>query len=193
MNILTDKLPDCVEIDGIKYSVFTDFRIWMEFDRIMHRVELSTKDKFMMIFRLCLDIRRCKILPEDMMASMEALKRFYLCGKEIKETGAKKCERALDYDYDSGYLYSAFLTQYGIDLLSVPYMHWYVFCALLEGLEEGREIIKIMRFRLARPEEEQNAEKRKYLKRMKEFYALNDSGTEKNKEEEIAEIIFKAF
>lgn len=193
MNIFTDALPDFVTVDGMKYGVLTDFRIWMEFDRIMHRRDISTKDMIMMCFRLCLDSERCRILPEDIIATMEAFKRFYLCGKESKGADTEIKERALDYSCDSGYIYSAFLTQYGIDLLSVPYMHWYVFCALLEGLEGTREIIKIMRYRLARPEKEQNAEKRKYLKRMKEFYALADTRSEREREEEIANILFEAF
>ena len=67
MNILTDALPDIVTVNGVKYAVLTDFRIWMEFDRIIHQNEISTRDKLMMIVRLCLDYERCKLLPEDIM------------------------------------------------------------------------------------------------------------------------------
>lgn len=191
MNILTDALPDIVTVNGVKYAVLTDFRIWMEFDRIIHQNEISTRDKIMMIVRLCLDYERCKLLPEDIMEVMEAFKGFYLCGKESKGRATEKCERVLDFSEDSAYIYSAFLTQYGIDLLSIPYMHWYVFCALLEGLESGREISRIMQFRRCKPEREQNAEKRKYLKRMKDFYALTKG--EAIKETEIADVLFEIF
>lgn len=193
MNIITDALPDFVTVGKVKYKVHTDFRIWMEFDRILHQRDIETKDKIMMIFKLCLENKRCKILPEEVTEMMEALKLFYLCGKEEKSVKMEKKERVLDFAEDSGYIYSAFLAQYGIDLLSIPYMHWYVFFALLDGLEDEREIIKIMRFRLAKPEKEQNPEKIKYLKRMKEFYALPDTRTEREKEEEIANILFEAF
>ncbi len=193
MNIFIDALPDFVTVDGIKYGVLTDFRIWMEFDKILHQSELSAKDKIMMIISLCIDRENCKILPEDAMETMEALCSFYLCGKERKGTDNDKKERVLDFSGDSGYIYSAFLTQYGIDLLSIPYMHWYVFCALLDGLENAREITKIMQFRRCRPEQEKNAEKRKYLKRMKEFYALSDTRSRREREEEIADVLFEAF
>ncbi len=193
MNILTDALPDFVAVKNVKYKVLTDFRIWMEFDRIIHQKDISAKDKIMMILRLCLDGEQSKVLPENVMEIMESLKIFYFCGKENKVTGTGKKEKAFDFSEDSGYIYSAFLTQYGIDLLSIPYMHWYVFYALLEGLEDSREFIKIMRFRLCEPEKEKNSEKRKYLKRMKAFYALSDTRSEREKEEEIADILFEAF
>ncbi len=193
MNILTDTLPDFVTVKDVKYKVLTDFRIWMEFDRILHQNDIDVKDKIMMIFKLCIDNKKCKILSEDVTEMMEALKLFYLGGKEKKGINTSKKERVLDFSEDSGYIYSAFLAQYGIDLLSIPYMHWYVFFALLDGLEDERELIKIMRFRLAKPEKEQNPEKRKYLKRMKEFYALPDTRSEREKEEEIANVLFEAF
>lgn len=193
MNILIDALPDFVTVKDVKYGVLTDFRIWMEFDSIMHSSTISTKDRIMMIVRLCFDRDKCKVLPEDVMEAMDALCGFYLCGKKNKGTDKGKKGRALDFTQDSGYIYSAFLAQYGIDLLSIPYMHWYVFCSLLEGLEDSREIIKIMRFRLCEPEREQSTEKRKYLKRMKEFYALPDTRSEREREEEIANILFEAF
>lgn len=193
MNILIDALPDFVTVKNVKYGVLTDFRIWMEFDRIMHLNDISTKDKIMMILRLCLDSQRCKVLPQDVMATMDALCCFYTRGKKSKGADKGKKERALDFSKDSGYIYSAFLAQYGIDLLSIPYMHWYVFCSLLEGLEDTREIVKIMRYRLCEPEREQNAEKRKYLKRMKRLYALPDTRSEREREEEFANILFEAF
>ncbi len=193
MNIITDGLPDFVAVKSVKYKVLTDFRIWMEFDRILHQKDISAKDKIMMIMCLCLDLKCGIILPEDAMEMMGALSRFYLCGKEGRNENAVKKERAYDFSEDSGLIYSAFLTQYGIDLLSVPYMHWYVFCSLLEGLESSREFVKVMRYRLSEPEKEQNPEKRKYLKRMKAFYALPDTRTESEKDEQIAQVLFEAF
>ncbi|MBR5808751.1 MAG: hypothetical protein IKY39_01420 [Clostridia bacterium] len=193
MNILTDALPDFVAVGNVKYKVNTDFRIWMEFERVIQNTDTSAKDKVMMILRLCLDSERLKALPEDVLSIMGALKKFYLRDKENKATTAKKQDRALDFAEDSGYIYSAFLTQYGIDLLSIPYMHWYVFCALLEGLEETREFVKIMRFRVCDPDKEHNTEKRKYLKRMKEFYALADLRSESEKEEDIAKVLLEVF
>lgn len=190
MNILTDSLPRFVDVNNRSYAVHTDFRIWIEFDRTMHLKDISTKDKIMLIFNLCFN-KTHKILPEDVDGAMDALCSFYLCEKDIKKKGnsTRKSERAIDFSEDSGYIYSAFLTQYGIDLLSVPYLHWYVFCALLEGLEDDRSIKKIIKYRICRPESARSKEKKEYLAKMKEIYALTDTRTNEEKEEELADIL----
>jgi len=195
MNILTDTLPDYITVGRVNYPILTDFRIWIEFERTMNLIDTETKDKIMMVLKLCLDGERCRIMPEDIKAAIKELSSFYLCGKAQKNGGAVAgdSERAFDFSSDSGYIYSAFLTQYGIDLLAAPYMHWHVFCALLEGLEETRRIKKIISFRLCRPEDAENHEKRKYLKKMKEIYALADIRSDKEKDEEVAEILSKIF
>ena len=55
MNILTDCLPGWIEVDGKRLGIRTDFRIWIEFDRIMHQRELAPKEKFFMISALCIE------------------------------------------------------------------------------------------------------------------------------------------
>ena len=54
---------------------------------------------------------------------------------------------ALDYELDSDYIYSAFLSQYGIDLLEVEDLHWHKFLALMKGLKDDEIICKIMSYR----------------------------------------------
>lgn len=191
MNILTDNLPEFVRVKDAEYRVYTDFRIWLEFDRIMHLSDIDAKDKIMMALCLCFDKSECKVLPMDISDAIDALQTFFLCGKK-REPEPLKTERVLDFSEDCNYIYSAFLTQYGIDLMSVPYLHWYTFCALFEGLEEQRKIVEIMRFRAQDPEKVQNPEKKKYLKRMKALYSL--PGTfEKCTDEAVAGVLFEAF
>ena len=161
MNILVDKLPEFVTVGERRYSVYTDFRIWIEFDSIIHLDNLSAKDKTMMAINLC--FQKSKVLPEDAFEAIEALEGFYLCGKKNKK-GLGKSEPILDFSKDWAYIYSAFLTQYGIDRLSVPYLHWYAFCALFESLEESRKIVQIMQFRACDLNSVQNPEKKQYLK-----------------------------
>lgn len=195
MNIFTESLPDFVVINGQKYPVLTDFRIWTEFDEILHLDNVETKDKIMMIFNLCIDKERCRFLPDDWEAGMEALSGFYLCRKktETKKTANTNGERAFSFCEDSGYIYSAFLTQYGIDLVSVPYMHWYLFRALFDGLEDARQIMKIIRWRTCDTEGVQDREKKKYLKKMKEIYKLSSLKGEKRQDGEVADILSRVF
>ena len=193
MNIFTQKLPDVITIDGVRYGINTDFRIWMEFDEIIHQAELSVKDKMMMIFMLCFDKKRCPFFPEDPKKAMDCLCKFYsIENRKIpmskKEENAKK---AFCFSQDSGYIYSAFLTQYGIDLLNIPYLHWHVFMALFNGLDGNCKLMKIIRWRLCDLSDVQDAKKRDFLRQMKELHALdNQKGCD---ESELAEILSKAF
>ena len=191
MNILTDALPDFITVEGRKYGINTDFRIWLEFDRTMHLEDVSVKDRMMMAAKLCFDKERCRVYPENVNETMDGFLSFFLCGKKAeKETGG---ERAFSFYHDSEYIYSAFLTQYGIDLLSVPYMHWYVFSALFSGLEEERRIMKIINWRLLDTDSVENKEKRKCFKKMKELYALPDTKSSEEKEKDFAEVLSQAF
>ena len=192
MNIFTENLPESVEVDGVKYPVFTDFRIWTEFESILHMTDIETRDKVMLILNLCFDKEKCTFLPENWESAIKSLSSFYLCGKNA-ETGSgdmAMTERAFSFSEDSGYIYSAFLTQYGIDLVSIPYMHWYLFRMLFEGLEDRRRIMKIIRWRTCDPDSVQDREKKKYLKKMKEFYRLSPL---ERSDGELAEILSQAF
>lgn len=61
-----------------------------------------------------------------------------------KGTGRSKVQQIYNYEYDSGYIYAAFLYQYGFDLQDIEYLHWWKFRAMLEALKEDNEIVKIM-------------------------------------------------
>ena len=193
MNIFTQRLPEAITIDGIHYGIHTDFRIWMEFDKIMNQEDIDIKDKIMMVLMLCLDKDRCHMLPESPEKAMECLCSFFLAGnkKGHSEGPEKTSEKVFSFSEDSGYIYSAFLSQYGIDLLEIPYLHWHVFMALFNGLDENCKLMKIIRWRLCDADSIKDEKRRQHMRNMKELYALSDQ--KKYKETEIGEILFKAF
>ena len=169
MNIITDCLPSWIEISGRRLNIRTDFRIWMEFDRMMHLRDAPSREKFIMICRLCIeDDILGDISPDEI---MDGLCSFYLCGAKPNPKGADKAQPVFSFSQDSGYVFAAFLSRYGIDLLSNPYMHWFVFSALLKGLDDSCRLMKIMSWRGVEPEKENNPKRKKILRQMKEMYA----------------------
>lgn len=54
---------------------------------------------------------------------------------------------ALDYELDGDLIYSAFLGQYGIDLLEVEELHWHKFLALIRGLNDSTKLREVMGYR----------------------------------------------
>lgn len=194
MNILTDILPDSVMIDGKKYPVRTDFRVWLEFDRVL-ALSITEWEKAVILTRLCFDTKKCRKLPDSFEKAATALCNFYLCRQDEKKQHSKKTskERVFSFEEDADYIYAAFITQYGIDLTEVKYMHWYKFSALFKGLDENCRFMKIISWRGASVDEIQDEGRRKYIRKMKELYALPDNRTELEKQQDMADAISELF
>lgn len=189
MNILTDCLPEWIEAEGKRFRVRTDFRIWIEFDKIMHQAELDPKEKFSLIWALCAEDKN-PVYNLSADSVMEGLCSFYFCGgKTSANVQGKSTLPIFSFSEDSGYIYAAFLSSYGIDLVSIPYMHWFVFSALLKGLDDSSRLMKIMSWRSVEPENEKDPKRREFLSRMKAIYALPDMRTKEEKDRDIADAL----
>ena len=83
MNILTDRLPESVEVDGKEYAVHTDFRNWIQFEIVFSGGSMD-EAKFMKMLELCyID------LPPSLGSAVQSMFWFYSGG----EKGEKKMPR----------------------------------------------------------------------------------------------------
>lgn len=176
MNLLLDKLPK--EYDGIKIN--TDFRTFILFELLMQDNELSDNEKAMTAFSLFFDEE------VDIEKGIECILWFYRCGKEenknTKNTTEKNNKQIYSFEFDDEYIYSAFLQQYNIDLNSIKYLHWWKFKALLQGLSDDTQFVKIMSYRAIDLGKIKDKEERKRYKELQKLYALPDMRTEEQKE-----------
>lgn len=180
MNIITDGLPDCVEIDGGTYYINTDFRVWV-------KIELLFSDDVPEGYRLPLALGLAfDTIPENKEEAAEALLAFYSGGKntEKKASGKKKKSRKnrriYSFEYDSEYIYAAFMQAYGIDLADVE-MHWFKFKALFAALPDECLMSKIMGWRALEITKDMPEASRKRYAELKEAYRLPLSQTEEEK------------
>lgn len=180
MNIITDGLPDCVEIDGGTFHINTDFRVWV-------KIELLFSDDVPEGYRLPLALGLAfDTIPENKEEAAEALLAFYSGGKitEKKASGKKKKSRKnrriYSFEYDSEYIYAAFLQAYGIDLADVK-MHWFKFKALFAALPDECLMSKIMGWRALEITKDMPESSRKRYAELKETYRLPLSQTEEEK------------
>lgn len=180
MNIITDGLPDCVEIDGEIFHINTDFRVWV-------KIELLFSDDVPEGYRLPLALALAfDVIPENKEEAAEALLAFYSGGKntEKKPSGKKKKSRKnrriYSFEYDSEYIYAAFLQAYGIDLADVQ-MHWFKFKALFAALPDECLMSKIMGWRALEITKDMPEASRKRYAELKETYRLPLSQTEEEK------------
>lgn len=182
MNLLLDRLP--TEHEGLKIE--TNFRSFIMFELLMQDNKVSEQDKI----ALALNIFYNEV-PKDIKKAIDVILWFYARGdtdkKSSKKTEKNGKERIYSYEHDANYIYSAFLSQYGIDLNEIEYLHWWKFKSLFEGLNDENKICEIMGYRAVDLSKIKDKKQRDKYKKLKSAYALPDERTEEEKEQDFAD------
>lgn len=194
MNILCDTLPSFVEIDGEKYELNTDFKVWIKFHSIMCDKKLSNKEKFVLAIINCFNCKTCKKLPPNAESTLNAIIKFYGGNtKEEKENTAKSNKKKLfDFEEDAELIFSAFYMEYGIDLTETK-IHWHKFLALFRGMGDNNQFARIVSYRGINLDEIEDKTRRNFYAKMKKKYALSSCGEEPLAEGDIAEKLSQLF
>jgi len=137
MDLTRRGLPNVVEIDGSLYSIYTDFRVWMRFANQMKRLRRGEYIDVSYLFK--------NEMPS--FCRIDVLMEFLDPKCELPRKKQSSSEIILDYEIDGSYIYAAFMSQYGIDLVEVGELHWHKFLALFKGLKEDEMICRIMAYR----------------------------------------------
>ena len=137
MDLTKRGLPNVVEIDGIPYSIYTDFRVWMRFSIAVSKMKSTDRIDISYLFK---NERPTYCNIADLMT---------FCRPENPLPRAIRSSNVvvLDYELDADLIYSAFLGQYGIDLVEVQELHWHKFLALLNSLNESTKLREVMGYR----------------------------------------------
>lgn len=180
-NILLNELPK-ITPNGLKIE--TDFRESIRFELLMQDSSIDEVDKISIALNLYYDE-----INDNVKNAIDDMLWFFRCGKEIKTSQKNKKDKKNErqkqiysYEFDSEYIYSAFMQQYKIDLNSIKYMHWWKFKALFNGLTENTQIVKIMGYRAIDLTHIKDKEEKKKYKNLQRLYALPDMRTEQQKE-----------
>ena len=145
MNILTDTLPNCVNIGGKLFPINTDFRVGIHFEQLMLDEGISAETKFMEAKQLYFG--ETLLPPKFDEEITDKILWFYRCGKDEKKKAQTTHERVYDFDYDSKWIFAAFKEQYQIQIDENLKMHWWTFRALFDALSDDTEFVKIMGYR----------------------------------------------
>lgn len=180
-DLLTEALPESVWIHGKEYPIQCDFRIGIKLDGIL-RSELEDQEKIKQMLVLYFKDN----IPPDIPAAIDKIIWFYRCGELLDNEDEEKKKRryirrkskdpACVLTQDAPYAYAAFMDQYGIDLTSVTFMHWWKFMALFESLGDETKMSKIMYYRQASTSG-MSKERRAFINEMKKIYKIK--GTKK--------------
>ena len=177
MNILIDLLPSSVKINGTEYDINSDFRTSVLFSLLMEDDNLNEEEKVLQALNLYYPV-----VPDNSEKAIEKIKWFYSCGKLDNPIGNKKAraisKKVFDFEVDANYIYSAFMSQYNIDLQDIEELHWWKFKALLEGLKEDNKLSKIIEYRSVDLSKIKDKEQRKFYKDMQKQYSLKKENEE---------------
>jgi len=192
MNILIDKLPR--DYNGLKIE--TNFRSFILFELLMQDSELDIEEKIELSLKLFYKNIKFESVNE-MKKAVNGILYIYSLGrsetknkKETKKEGYKKQTAIYSYEHDANLIYSAFLSQYRIDLNEIEYLHWWKFRSLFEGLNDNNKICEIMGYRAIDISKIKDESQRKHYQKLKQKFALPDNRSEEEKEEEFANALW---
>lgn len=188
MNMLIDSLPHSICINGKEYAIRYDQKTAILYETMMLDNEVAAEEKPILALRLFYPI-----IPDDWQEALEGIQWFYRCGEEEqtkRKRGRGTQDRIYSFEHDASYIYSAFLSQYGIDLTEAT-LHWWKFRALFQGLNEDSALCKIMGYRGMDIPESMGKEQKEFYRKMKEQYRIPLAKGEQEKLNAIEEALLK--
>jgi hypothetical protein len=174
IDLIKGALPNTVSVGGKAFSIYTDFRVWMRF---CQEYDNWCQDKRQLFdFRYLFKNNFPSFEREEEM--IDILQFAY--PQNILPRGESIGIKILDYSIDADYIYSAFMQQYGIDLIEVEELHWHKFKALLGGLSDSTKLVQIMGYRCYEDSSEKNQQE--ICKKLRNEWELPQIETEEDRE-----------
>lgn len=175
MNVLFEKFPGTVLVNGKEYRVVTDFREWIKMQVFLSNTRKLTIHTVQMLLEWYLDPPPNNTTKEAIDALCWFLSGEGLgqekCQEESKEAIGKSNE-LFSFEQDASCIYCAFRSVYGIDIEAIPYMHWWKFLVLFSGLPADTEIQERIYYRGIDLNNIKSKEERKRIKEIKKRIAI---------------------
>ena len=176
MNVLFERFPQTVDIDGHEYRIVTDFREWIKLSELLKEVDRFTAATLEMLLEWYIDV------PPDTNKAICALQAFLsaeglyvqedAAGNEAEDVARNDGKPVYSFTHDAHCIYSDFQAVYGIDIETNPYMHWWKFLTLFGGLPADTETKERIYYRGVDLNEIKDKEERKRIKEIKKRLAL---------------------
>ena len=177
MNILIDYLPTSFVINNKTYEFNCGFRESIIFTLMMQDDSLTDEEKILGALKLYYPI-----IPKDTEKALEKIYWFYSKGnieednkkvKQGKRIFKRNTKKAYDFEVDSDLIFTAFMSQYNINL-NRENLHWWEFMALFNSLNDDNEIVKIMNYRTIDLTSIEDKKERKMYSDLQKYYSLEN-------------------
>lgn len=203
-NYLTNGLPKGVQLYDYFLEFNTDFRNWINYEETMMNEENKPEELIIKIIELCFKDGLDILNYIEIDIAINQILWFFTIGtyedkdvekqEEDNEEAVVKRKSKVVYSFihDWGYIYSAFMQCYGVDLFSVD-LHWWKFKAMFDALSDDTLFSKILGYRSVVISSKMSKEEKKFYRNMKKIYGLPDTRSEEEKELSFARSMFASM
>jgi hypothetical protein len=169
MNLFYEELPMSVMVHGKTVRIRTDFRDYIRLLDMLKDKDVKPMDKLLILREYFLD--DIEITQFSIDALCDFMSADFSDG-EASQTGTGRRKNLFSFSIDYPYILSAFLRDYGIDLIDIKYLHWWKFRMLFDGLSEDNEIKKRIMYRGMNLNEIKDPEERKRIRKIQKVIEL---------------------
>ena len=180
MNLFYEEYPTTVCVDGNEVPIITDFREIVKLIDMLKAEDIEPREKMYFL------LQYFKEQPEDFEKAADALSDFvtmktfydpYMGDCETEEEIGDEEPRKDVYSFaiDYPFIFSAFLQDYGINIRTIQYMHWWEFRMLFSGLSENTEIKQRILYRSTDLSKIKDKEERKRIAKIQRSIRLPDA------------------
>ena len=148
MNLFYEEYPDLIVVNGEEIPIITDFREYVKLMDMLKDDSLNSTEKIYFLNQYFLET------PSDFTEAMNALTDFVIMkdrmpeeSEAVEDEEAEEKKELYSFEYDYPFIFSAFLSEYGINIRTIPYMHWWEFKLLFDGLSDKTEIKQRIMYR----------------------------------------------
>ena len=149
MNLMYEDLPESIVVSGEEIPIQTDFRDYIRLIDMLGDAELFQNEKKYLV------LQYFKKRPKDFGEALDALTDFVVMGalkedcdqEHSEEEELENQKMVYSFSYDYPYIFSAFIHDYNINIRTIPYMHWWEFRMLFDGLSKDNEIKQRIMYR----------------------------------------------
>ena len=178
MNILYEPFPNSITADGAKHEILTDFREWLRFADLIADAAVDAPTKLLLLTQWFI------VPPPHLTADMVIGLFDFFHAKALEPDPLEQDENdvpqepelphppVFDWKYDARFLLGDFLHFYGMNLLQVPYLHWWEFRSLFSALPDDSMTAKRIGYRSADLSQIKDPAQRARIARIQKAIAL---------------------
>ncbi len=187
MNILVDRLPISIEIDGKEYEINSDFRYCLSTILAFEDEELADIEKYQIML-----LNLYKEIPEDLNEALQKAIWFLNCGNEKLDEEFSGM-RLYSFQKDANYIFAAFKQTHNINLQTIEYLHWWEFMALFMDLGQDTTFCQLISLRKRVKTGKATKEEREIVREMGDVFDIPDYDDRTLEEKEAERLFLEAM